>query len=277
MTARNRLDVDTPGEGVSQLNWAGWDNPHPLGWAGSFAASPGDSGTSASAVPSGRDNTRMIAALETYMEALRAGRPWSRDEFLAQHAEIAEELGECLSALEFIQTAAVQLAGSSGLAGGGPAEPHCAHGPARRLPHPPRGRAGGHGRGLRGRAGLARAPGRLEGPPVRGGDRPQAAPAVPDRGPGGRPTAPPSHRADLRRWAATRGSTTTPCSSSTAAAWPPSSTNCAATEGLTPARWCCPPRRVGLDRGASGLAGRSPRRRSRPGGRRPVRRDRPGR
>jgi tetratricopeptide (TPR) repeat protein/predicted Ser/Thr protein kinase len=56
----------------------------------------------------------LVAALEAYMEALRAGRPWSRDAFLAQHAEIAGELEECLSGLEFIQTAGVQLGGSGG-------------------------------------------------------------------------------------------------------------------------------------------------------------------
>ena len=52
----------------------------------------------------------MIAALEAYLEALRAGHPWSRDEFLARHSEIAEALGQCLSGLEFIQTAVPQLA-----------------------------------------------------------------------------------------------------------------------------------------------------------------------
>jgi serine/threonine protein kinase len=57
-----------------------------------------------------KDDPRVIAALETYLEALRAGHPLSRDEFLAQHTEIAEELGECLSGLEFIQNAAPQLA-----------------------------------------------------------------------------------------------------------------------------------------------------------------------
>ena len=39
-----------------------------------------------------RDDPRVITALEAYLEALRAGRPWSRDEFLARHAEIAERL-----------------------------------------------------------------------------------------------------------------------------------------------------------------------------------------
>jgi serine/threonine protein kinase len=58
-----------------------------------------------------RDDPRVISALEGYLEDLRAGRPRSRDEFLAQHAEIAEALSECLSGLEFIHAAAAQLGG----------------------------------------------------------------------------------------------------------------------------------------------------------------------
>jgi serine/threonine protein kinase len=65
----------------------------------------------------------MIAALEDYMEALRQGRPWPRDEFLARHAEIAEELEECLSGLDFIQTAGVSLGESPGPAAPLPPEP----------------------------------------------------------------------------------------------------------------------------------------------------------
>jgi eukaryotic-like serine/threonine-protein kinase len=57
-----------------------------------------------------KDDPRVIAALETYLEALRSGHPWSRAEFLALHTEIAQELGECLSGLEFIQNAAPQMA-----------------------------------------------------------------------------------------------------------------------------------------------------------------------
>ena len=58
------------------------------------------------------DDSRVIAALEAYLDALRAGEPCSREEFLFRNAEIADALGECLSGLEFIQTAAVQLVGS---------------------------------------------------------------------------------------------------------------------------------------------------------------------
>jgi serine/threonine protein kinase len=56
-----------------------------------------------------------VSALEEYLEALRAGHPWSRDEFLAQHPGMAAELGECLSGLEFIHAAGPQLGGSGHL------------------------------------------------------------------------------------------------------------------------------------------------------------------
>jgi serine/threonine protein kinase/tetratricopeptide (TPR) repeat protein len=56
-----------------------------------------------------RNDPRVIAALEAYLEALRAGRPWSRADFLTRYADIAEPLAECLSGLEFIEAAAVQL------------------------------------------------------------------------------------------------------------------------------------------------------------------------
>ena len=55
------------------------------------------------------DDPRLIAALEGYLEELCAGRPRSQDEFLARHADIADALGPCLKAVEFIQSAAAQL------------------------------------------------------------------------------------------------------------------------------------------------------------------------
>src|SRR5262245_45630420 len=57
----------------------------------------------------GRDtpeDPRVIAALEAYLEDLQAGRPGSREEFLARHAEIAEALSQCLPGLEFIDAGA---------------------------------------------------------------------------------------------------------------------------------------------------------------------------
>jgi eukaryotic-like serine/threonine-protein kinase len=123
MNARNRSVVETPPDGVDQPPLAGFVNPHPLGRGGSFGASLENSEMSIPAVPPGRQDARMVPALEEYMEALREGRPCSRDEFLAQYADIAEELGECLSGLEFIQHAVDQLEASRGMAATSLAEP----------------------------------------------------------------------------------------------------------------------------------------------------------
>ena len=99
--------------------------------------------------------------------------------------------------------------------------------------HRPRGRPGRHGGRLRGRADLARPPGGAEGPALRRGARPAAAPAVPDRGAGGGLPAPRPHRAGLRRRLRAGRATTTPCSSSRAAAWPRSSPSCAGSTAWT--------------------------------------------
>jgi serine/threonine protein kinase len=88
-------------------------HPHIMMWGGNGPAALLDSKTSVSAGSSPRDDSAVIAALEAYLEALRAGRPCSREEFLTRHPHIADALLECLSGLEFIQTAAVQLGGSA--------------------------------------------------------------------------------------------------------------------------------------------------------------------
>jgi eukaryotic-like serine/threonine-protein kinase len=74
------------------------------------------------------DDPRVIAALEAYLDAMRAGHPWSREQFLDRHTEIAEALGQCLSGLEFVQTAAATLGGPQSGAAGYPADaiPACA-------------------------------------------------------------------------------------------------------------------------------------------------------
>jgi eukaryotic-like serine/threonine-protein kinase len=59
-----------------------------------------------------RDDPRVVSALEEYLEALSAGRPISRGDFLLQHSEIADALRQCLSGLEFIHAAGIQLNGS---------------------------------------------------------------------------------------------------------------------------------------------------------------------
>jgi eukaryotic-like serine/threonine-protein kinase len=58
------------------------------------------------------EDTRVIAALETYLESMREGRPSSRSEVLARYADISAALNGCFSGLEFIQAAAAELPGS---------------------------------------------------------------------------------------------------------------------------------------------------------------------
>ena len=66
------------------------------------------------------EDTRVIAALETYLQAIREGRPSSRSEMLTRYADISSALKGCFSGLEFIQAAAAELPGS-------PGEPISAH------------------------------------------------------------------------------------------------------------------------------------------------------
>jgi serine/threonine protein kinase len=114
------------GSGPLSARLASADTPaRPNGKSSGHASVPGSASESArrlasslqssfssfsSAGSSTQEDPRVIAALEAYLEALRAGHPWSRDEFLARHSDIAEALGNCLSGLEFIQTAVPQLA-----------------------------------------------------------------------------------------------------------------------------------------------------------------------
>src|SRR5262249_40130084 len=67
------------------------------------------------------------------------------------------------------------------------------------LPDPPRGGPRRHGRGLRGRAGVAGPPRRPEGPGAAGPAPSQATAPVPSRGAGGGAAASHQHRAGLRR------------------------------------------------------------------------------
>ena len=58
-------------------------------------------------------DTRVVDALETYLQAMREGRPSSRSEVLARYADIsAAALDGCFSGLDFIQAAAAELSGS---------------------------------------------------------------------------------------------------------------------------------------------------------------------
>ena len=70
------------------------------------------SGSAASTGTVTPPDTRVVAALETYLQAMRDGRPSPRSEVLAQYADISAALDGCFSGLEFIQAAAAELSGS---------------------------------------------------------------------------------------------------------------------------------------------------------------------
>ena len=106
------------GNGKGELTAVGRKDADPLGKANPFEPARGDVTSSCQSLGAlARGDSRVITALEAYLEALRAGRPWSRGEFLARHAEIADALDQCLSGLDFIQEAAAQIAGSQSSSG----------------------------------------------------------------------------------------------------------------------------------------------------------------
>jgi hypothetical protein len=55
------------------------------------------------------DDGRVIAALKQYQAALESGKPPARREFLARHADIADELLPCLAGLELLHKAVMQM------------------------------------------------------------------------------------------------------------------------------------------------------------------------
>ncbi len=59
--------------------------------------------------PPAKNDPRIVQALEEYLKAVESGRAPDRAAFLAQHADIASPLGECLEGLEFICQAASQV------------------------------------------------------------------------------------------------------------------------------------------------------------------------
>lgn len=55
------------------------------------------------------DDPRAIRAVQEYLAALEAGRRPDRQEFLARHPDLADQLSGCLDALEFVHSAAESL------------------------------------------------------------------------------------------------------------------------------------------------------------------------
>ena len=67
-----------------------------------------DAAVDASRVP-GDEDPRLVAAVQEYMAALDAGKHPNRREFLARHADIADDLTACLDGLAFVHSAAAQI------------------------------------------------------------------------------------------------------------------------------------------------------------------------
>ena len=59
------------------------------------------------------EDPRLFAAVQEYMAALESGSRPNRKEFLARHADIADELAACLDGLAFVHSAAGQMKGGS--------------------------------------------------------------------------------------------------------------------------------------------------------------------
>jgi serine/threonine protein kinase len=74
--------------------------------ADDFQAFP--NGTAAEA-DSSLDDPRLVRAVQEYLNAMEAGLRPSHEEFLARYPDLAESLGECLEALEFVHTVRPRL------------------------------------------------------------------------------------------------------------------------------------------------------------------------
>ncbi len=59
------------------------------------------------------DDPRLINAVQEYMAAVEAGKRPNRQEFLAQHSDIAKDLSACLQGLAFINQAAAHISDAS--------------------------------------------------------------------------------------------------------------------------------------------------------------------
>jgi hypothetical protein len=107
----------------SRDHTSGRDRPNGESPARSREGALDEAARALSAGQIGAADYRAVAALETYMASLRAGRPRSPSEFLAEQADISPDLSGCFTALEFIEAAAAELSGSSEDATSAPPEP----------------------------------------------------------------------------------------------------------------------------------------------------------
>ncbi len=57
--------------------------------------------------PKSPSEFRLVEVLDAYLAAAQEGRAPARDELLAEHPELAEDLEACLASLEFIRQASL--------------------------------------------------------------------------------------------------------------------------------------------------------------------------
>ena len=60
--------------------------------------------------PTTASEVRLVEVLDAYLAAAQEGQAPSRDELLAEHPELAEDLEACLASLEFIRKASLTAA-----------------------------------------------------------------------------------------------------------------------------------------------------------------------
>src|SRR5205823_13596767 len=89
--------------------------PHPVG-AGAQAAAAPDRETAMNELlpPSADADARLAEVLDHYLACLESGAAPSRDELLARHPDLADDLDACLASLGFIRRAAAKPADSDG-------------------------------------------------------------------------------------------------------------------------------------------------------------------
>ena len=150
------------------------------------------------------DDESVVRELRAYQAALEAGEDPDRDGILARFPDLEGALAGCLDGIELMFNVAPQL--HDGAERDLELSPATALGDFRILREVGR---GGMGRGLRGRADVARPPRRAQGAALRRRPRLPLPAAIQERGAGRRPPPPHQHRPRPRRRLRAGGST--PC------------------------------------------------------------------
>ena len=65
--------------------------------------------SAAAATSQSQSDARLVAAVQAYMADVDAGRRPNRQEFVARHPDIADELSACLQGMAFVKSAAAEF------------------------------------------------------------------------------------------------------------------------------------------------------------------------